>query len=444
MMGTLLIAIVAWGSTPASELRAALADLHQQPASLQATTRYVSLYNLPADRHEETAAVLSFVLNSASRSATIVRPAAVPGTSLLRWNLVDYAPQNEELKEFSQAYEALIAAEPYWHLRTQVIDPRNGKKIEVFTDGGWVGLDPAAQLRALTVSGGALTRADWLITQLGSTPHYYRFAGIPATEAEFFQLLGLDPEAIAKLRADEGANLVFSHITHKVRRVVRRQGPLGGAWQTYDVDRSTPERDPLRNPFDFVYDAGEHIAAKSNGLHLFALYDAQGKRQDTVPDVIAKDDSDPHGDGIVVPMISCVRCHVEDGLRPFENVQRRIPLRGATSPAVAERLAQFYGGAKLGRQLTRDQEDYAAAVRQAAEREPREVAASLGRIFKAYAYDLVTPEIAARELCLTGSLRSVLQNSDDPILLLLCEGVAVQRQQWESSFAQAAVLAWRP
>lgn len=145
-------------------------------------------------------------------------------------------------------------------------------------------------------------------------------------------------------------------------------------------------------------------------------------------------------------MLSCVRCHVEDGLRPFANDQRRL-LQGrvtlsAEQPENADRLAAFYLS-NIDRRLQRDRDDYAAAVAACTGgMTPAEAARALGEAYRAYVDDLVTPEQAARELGLSPTqLVAVLSASDDPVILALCEGLAVQRQQWESSYAQAAILA---
>jgi len=443
-MPLLEIAILLTCATPADEVRAALADIRSNvQVQDRCHTRYLSLYTFEPEARPRAAAIVSFVLNSVSRAATIVLPEPVPGTEgrLLRISLARYQLP-------ADAWEAIAAEDPYWHLRTRVADPQNGKVTEVFTDGGWVPLPEASRLRALSVSGGAVLRADFFVARAATTVDggfYYRLTGIADREAEFFNALGLNVKTIGQLRADEGANLFYSQVTRKVRRLVRRQGPLGGAWQSYDVETSTAERDPIRNPFRFTYDAAEHIAAQSNGLHRFALYDARGNRQESVPDRIAKDSSDPHGDGIVAPMISCVRCHVEDGLRPFSNDQRRL-LAGdldlfTEKPRDAERLAAFYD-TDLAKDLRRDREDYADAVAAATGgMASAEVAAALADVYRGYVHQLVTPEQAARELGVdVAAMIGRLSVSDDPVILALCDGIAVQRRQWEASFAQAAVL----
>lgn len=434
------------GGGPNADLRAALIDLSTHVAvELRPTTRYLSFSNLPAPRRRKAAAAASFVLNSVSRVDTIVPLQAVPETDdrLWRFSLQDYRLPAE-------VWEKAASLDPYWHLRTQVLEPsaQKARPVTVFTDGGWLELAAAATFREATGSGGALLRGDFFLTLATTTLDgglYYELAGIPETEREFFQLLGVDIDEIDRLRADEGANLIRSLVTFKTRRIVRRQGPLGGAWHTYDTIRSTPERDPLRNPFAFEYDAGEHIAAKRNGLHLYALFDAAGRRQASVPDVIAKDASDPHGSGIVLPMISCVRCHVEDGLRPFANDQRRMLEAGAElfaeRPSDAQRIAGFYL-ADLGKKLRRDREDFAAAVAAATGgRSTQEVTQELARIVHEYADDLVDSDRAAVELGVGKVvLQTALRAAHDSTLAALAVGIAVQRKQWESTFGEAALL----
>lgn len=429
---------------PASELAAAVGDLSRNVAPVDwRATRYVSIYHVTEQQRDEHLAVLSFVLNSVSRQARLIAPAVVDGTrgSLVRINLDDF-------KLPADTWEALVAdREPYWHITTEVLAPRTGKRTAVYTDGGWVNLDAARRLREATASGGAIVRGDWFITKATTPPHYFRLAGIGTTLADWHKLVGVDQRAIVAMRANHGANLITSGVTRKPRRISRWQGPAGGVWQTYDTFGDDPAKDPLRDPtLAGGYDASEHIAAKANGLHLFALFDAKGVRQDSVPDRLAKDDTDPHGDGVLVPMVSCVRCHVEDGLRPFVDDQQRL-LAGdvkllAADKDTAESLAAFYNAARLEKQTARDREDYAAAVAEATGgMTTKQLVAALTEVFGAYQNQLLTPERAARELGVE-SLES-LRASRDPILLALAAGISVQRQQWEASFAEAALLVIR-
>ena len=184
-----------------------------------------------------------------------------------------------------------------------------------------------------------------------------------------------------------------------------------------------------------------------NGLWRTALFNAAGRRQDAVPDRVAKDTSDPLGDGIVVPLVSCIRCHREAGLRPFVDDQTRL-LAGRVDlysydPDIVERAVEFYDEPRLQRQMQFDRQTYADAVRRATSgMKADEVADALAEVVRKHAYLPVTIEQAAREVGLEpAEFRNALSATRDPVILLLLEGRAVLRGQWESSFAEAALAA---
>ncbi|TXH49638.1 MAG: hypothetical protein E6Q97_22280 [Desulfurellales bacterium] len=417
--------------SPRDEVRAAVADLQANvPQQDWANTRYLSLANVPAEERKNVLAVVGFVANSVGRSANLHNPDEAG--DLVRVNLNRYGIA-------SPAWEALASdREPYYHIRTKVIDPRTKKETIVHTDAGHVGLENAAKLRAMTGSAGAILRADWFVVR-ATTDHYYSLAAIPDTLAGWYASLGVDAKTISALAANRGANLLRSGVTQKERRISRWQGPLGGTWQTYDSEATDdPRHSPFRFPgFDGEYDAIEAIATKANGLHQFGLYNRAGKRQDSVPDRIAKDDSDPAGDGVLVPMLSCVRCHTASGYRAFANDQAELlkHLKGHD----VDRLAAFYDTARLSKELARDQEDYDDAVAKATGgMAAKELPAALAKIVREYAYEQVTPEQAARDLGVANI--GVFIVSNDPYLLTLVDGKSINRDAWHGSFNEAATL----
>lgn len=450
----LLVILAAFGGGPVtppaeigrlvdSELAAAVADCEALPPGLQNGARYLSLANVDPEAVDAVVAAVNSTLNHVSRSATISRAVPVPGSNLLRWHVGAFAADASGLADFLAAYERMAITEPYWHVTTQAIPPAADKKAAkpeiVSTDGGWVSGPEAARLAELTGSRAALLRADWFVATSSAPPHYYALAGVPETRDEFLAGLGVDAGKLAALRANNAANLFHSGVTRKVRRVLRRQGPFGGAWETFDAAKSTPERDPFRNLGTPVFDAGEHIASKANGLHWFALFDAQGRRADSVPDVIAKDDSEPLGDGIVKPMVSCVRCHTEDGIRPFRDDMAALLASAVVlspDPLEIERIRALFNAARLQRNAVRDREDYAEAMRAATGVSAAEAAQALAATVRRYQFELVTPAIAAAELGLADV--AVFRGSSDPVLVALAAGLSVQRQQWETVFGEAA------
>lgn len=423
------------GANPASELQAAVADLRSVPQERWRTTRYLSFYNVPENERDSTRAVVGYVVNAVSRSSVIVSHA-------LSGNLVRL--DVGELRIPAATWESLASdREPYWHITTKAIDPTTKKVTTVYTDAGHVGLEAAKQLRDMTGSGGAIVRADWFVFRAMATSHYYNLAGVPDTSDGWYKSLGIDPKVIVELRANRGANIFRSGVTHKPRRLSRWTGPLGASWQTYDSrDDGRVETDPLRNPtFGGEYDASEHIAVKPNGLHLFGLYDGKGRRVDSVPDDIAKDDSDAAGDGRLVAAASCIRCHAESGLRPFANDLKSLTESGvdiALPAREVEALAAF--NRDLTKQLERDRDDYDTAIRQATggKLTAKELPAAFAKVIRDYAYEQVSQGQALREL--GAETLAPLLASNDPYVLAVGLGKQVNRVQYDQSFAEMATL----
>jgi hypothetical protein len=473
----LLLLIAALAQSPADEVRAAAADVETLPAVSRAGARYLTLYSVEPAKRRQAFQAASYVLNSLSRTRAISQPVLVSPT-LLRFSITQFAPRQEEFADRFSAWEKLAESDPYFHLRTEVAikaefppqrvnsrrkaeaaGPRNSAfrlspsaLKTVTTDGGWTDLSAVARLRVATHSAGALLRADYFVTQSTIPPRYYEFAGVSDNENEFLKSLGADQKVIDRLRANAGANLIISGVTAKPRRVVWLQGPLGGVYSTLDVERVDAARDPLRRPIsaagsDFQYDVSEWFAVAPNGLWRTALFNAAGRRQDSVPDKVAKDTSEPLGDGIVVPLVSCIRCHRESGLRPFADDQTRL-LAGRVDlysydPNLVQRAAEFYDEPRLQRQMQFDRQTYGDAVARATGgMSAGQLADALADVVRSHAYLPVTIEQAATEVGLEpAEFRSALSATRDPVILLLLEGRSVLRGQWESSFAEAALTA---
>lgn len=422
---------------PASEVRAAADHARTLSIGQASLTRFATLYNIPAEKRLATLRSLSYTLNAVSKNSRIVVPRKLRSSDIV---IIDLAAYGIDVA----VWESIVSdGEPYFHITTEVLV--GGQKKKVFTDAGHV-LEDAADLRRTTGSGGALVRADWLVVKLLTPPHYYTATAVPTTLDVWYKALGVDPKVVIALKANRGANMIQSGVTKKPRRLSRYQGTLGGVYQTYDSFGDDAAKDPLRNPsYESRFDAQELIAAKPNGLHVFALFDGEGKRQDAVPDRIAKDDSDPHGNGILQPAISCIRCHVEDGLRPFSNDQQNLDLKGvkiaSDSSVPQDDLVTFYDldrTGKLARQVARDREDYAAAVSQATGGlKSQELAETVAALFRTYEYDLVSPEAALLEL---GAVSlEPLKVTGDVYLMSLAAGRSIPRRAWEQSYSVAAL-----
>lgn len=466
------------GASPASELTAALKDCQAQPVEARPYLRYLTLYNVADKQRGPERSALSFALNSVSRSAVIIRPAVVSPT-LLRINLLEVAPGADNLAQWTAAWEAIAGDDPYWHVRSVVTHstaprPRRSvgsdddepkpapKKSKVYTDGGWLNPGDATALRAETQSGGAILRVDYFIQRATRPPHYYTLAGIPKNKNEWYSQLGIDAASIHLINANRGANLLRSGVTNQARRISRWPIPLGNGgavWNTYDSDNSRVEADPIRNPaFDSRSQAGEHIATRRNGLHEYALFDAGGNRINEVDPKLAVDDT-VHPGTALVAMVSCVRCHnlneKEYALRSFEDFQSKLLANGANlysnDPVLLESVRSFYGQqAALQKSLARDKEDYADAVAAATGGlHPVEATKAYADVVARYERTDIDALTALNELGLEAPIdgtspqamltKLIPGATSDPILLALGMGYAVQRDQWEASFAEAAL-----
>jgi hypothetical protein len=176
-------------------------------------------------------------------------------------------------------------------------------------------------------------------------------------------------------------------------------------------------------------------------------FNAVGRRQNSVPDRVAKDTSDPAGDGIVVPLISCIRCHREAGLRPFVDDETKL-LSGrvdlySPDPNIIQRAIEFYDEPRLDRQIRFDRETYTDAVARATDGlKPEELAQSLATLVRNHVYLPVSLKQACAEVGLARSeFQTALAATRDPVILLLLEDHPILRAQWESSFAEAALAA---
>ena len=458
MIATIL-ASLALCVTPAEATRAALADVQAREPHFRGQMRYVACEN------KDQQIAVAYLCNAISHNRIIRKPVVsgqwpVVGTNtpatghrtpatLLRIDLAAYANPRDArtYHALHAAWERLAADDPYFHVQTQVATPQGVKTVTV--DGGWTGLQAAATLRALTGSAGVVLRADYFVARVAAED-YYSWAGVPAKQIDFLTTQGVEKGVIEKLAADTAANLFRSGITHKPRRVVRLPAPQGSVWMTLDVDGESPDRDPVRNPVDvdgpagkqrFNFQASEIFYTRANGFWGVALYDAAGNRQASVPDRIAKDSEAQ--DGIVQPIISCIRCHEahgKAGLQPFTDDQHPL-LTGEAAilksylPEVAQRVGELYNPAKLNKEIERDREDYSTAVEAACGCSTQEAASALAGTFARYAFDGVSQAVAAAEAgCSPAEFAARCRASNDPITLALRSGKKVTRKAFEASY----------
>lgn len=405
--------------SPADSILAAHADLVKLPGNRE-YVRYLSLYNIPAEKRETIIRNLNGRCNLLSRQVDIKPVQIVPNThgSLVRINLLDY--------DWNVAvWEGLI--DPYF---STVVE----KKYEAYWEGGvwkddgryypsgsfkyykynrvqalapWLaeteeGARRVAEVSLWTRSKMPIVRADWFLRetaiQEGRKVGYYDFLGIK-NQKDFEKAVRFNAELASQL--EHRRSVVFSGIALQPRRIERTATVLGGLWRTFDNERAVDQNNPLKLlDDDFKFEATEQIAPLPNGLPAFYLGDNKGNRQNKAPDQIIGGDRTGHDNDTRLHIcLSCIRCH-------FGFAKNEMGVKEANFTKIGKlKSTDYYKFQELSRQYTRDiagpiQKDranYQAAIKTATGLEPFDFASDFAKIYAEYE-GAVTPERAAVDL----------------------------------------------
>lgn len=346
---------------------------------------------------------------------------------------------------------------------------------------------------------------------------YYRFANLRLNLFEkdglndFQRLLvdlGADYELVKQLKAKNSSVQFFSQVTGRERAVRYIQGierpASGGGSIVYTEDPSDEQvraaNSPIRNLLAFEFAASEVISSRrvGNGMLLFTLFNAAGAIQNSAPENVVCDHSSPRPYTRRLDACStCLRCH-------GPNRGHQIPLNdllALTSAGAdilddltsAEGLEEFFDQLVAEynwdpslpgprNPLVRSRDDFDAASFRATGAILRLAAAAAGErpvtivqqlspafgadiaceqyasYFAAYAYTLVTSQIALAELGYEVPseaeakklIRQVLPSQPpdgfgltllDPHIEALRAGIPITRSAWELVYADAALRA---
>ncbi len=477
-------------------------------------------------------AAVSFAINSViSRVPIIVTPDVLFDGQLLRIDLRKYCPDENDLINVIKSYDKL-SADPYFHLvesnyavpsgakrLTNPADPVGSKRFtfngnsffmqdenififknakwerypgkefidgSVFVYGSHVGLEQSSILLGLSKSSAVVTRYDYFLSRILTTLDgglYYELAGIQrnpkgkSAQDALLESLGSSESRVQTLKSDQRAALFKSRVTGRPRRIDIFQGEgvavsNGSGLITLTHDSKEGDilaiQDPIRNLLEFEDAARELIAEKSNGLHIFALFNSKGDLQDSAPDNVVKDHTipAPHTARLQCA-ISCIRCHGPlEGYQPFDNEVQKM-LSGLFDiyddvgskenvPETLTRLAGLYSG-DLNKVLRRGRDDYSDAAIRATygNYNVAQVSEIISEIFENYNYKEVDAYMACQELGIDAPAEEAVQYlieivrpkhilttgvvPEDPIIAALKTGLRVNRFQWELVYADAAI-----
>ncbi|QDT66570.1 hypothetical protein [Calycomorphotria hydatis] len=227
--------------------------------------------------------------------------------------LTVYAVDLRELDWSSRQWETLIARYPYAQKHDQL--PVSAELNQIAHD-----------VYRATQSEVPVVRAEWFIVYASRPPLYHELLGVPDTDMELEQKLGVSAQRNFLNAAVERAGFVRSGISSQNRLVERHANATSGYyWKSYDFkptsevgrvsDLLTLPLGPRfqANPFNdvaFVHDGGELIWRLPNGLQGYMLVDGKGGRIDAGPlDVVEDTNGRFSGSSEIVNGISCIGCH---------------------------------------------------------------------------------------------------------------------------------------
>lgn len=423
--------------TPNETMHTVLADLTRIGNPLGTPTqRYLDFSLFPPERRRRMAAAYSWFLNSINQTGVIfvLRP-VTPDYSIMAIDLLQLVEEEHQYRKLVAAWDKIAAIDPYFGITTLAEVDGKAKALRVY--GGWIEPKVAEGVSKLSFDQfrnaqpvGIVLQAPhflWHAATTGRNGFYYDLAGVPTDRDEYIRKFSIDPDLVRKNNGFIGATIVRSGVTRGPRQVLVVAGPYGGAWGTRDNAPAflQPNQDPFRFPLafgttidgkvvqQFHWAAEEWLALNKVGHWVPALFNGEGKLQQTVPDTIAKDPLSP--EGVLLPFISCCRCHTQmnrddNGLRSFRDdylILRRNGNLATPSPKDSKLISSLHNGGKVQRQVRWDREaHFDASVEATIDYQepqegqpvgltPAEAVAELAWVFEAYVYGTATREMIA-------------------------------------------------
>jgi hypothetical protein len=489
--------------TPNSSVNYAIKDLEsiqsvflnaippQDPKSATYKIRYLSLYNFQnnVELKRSKAKTVSFVINSLSKRKKSYIPVFVSGSNetLIRINLDDYGIDPKQWDELGRKGSGEKPRfEPWFHALAQKVNlvnvvpieeeievvervllgndirgnpvyqnktvkkkvPKQAdadtKKIEeVLVPAPW--LDPFAITHLYELSGSEfpILRADWFITNAMMEPAYHLLLGFGDDEKSFADFVGADEKLATKFRSQDKGVVVKSKVALNNRTLVRSPAQKGYYWVSHDTLKSVDDRNYAQNFLDEKFDATEIIATLPNGLQIYFIGDAKGKRLNKADNEIAHDYE--HSDGIVRSARSCITCHAT-GLQSIEDEIRIMSFFGAKNKTALitiddekrRRLEDLFDS-DLEKQIFKDRQIYADSIGLVTGWTPAVNAQSFKQAWEGYVEELLTKQNIANECGIpVEELDTYVKKSGDNLILgLLKDPIRpIRRDQWEKSFQQ--------
>jgi hypothetical protein len=441
VLALLCFGLVAADLPPYAIHQIAASDLRAVAAEARPYTRYLSLHGIPDAERDSFCVALDLALNGASIRGDLYRPRRVGGGLLVRLDLrglgwdrfsreveldklaklgVKLEFKTERDKQFYiDIWETIGYYEPYF----------------VATDAyrrGWLNpavvdaVEKVAHTRKLVVA------AHWLYPRLllerQDGGFYSQLLINPPVEADYEKRWGVFRQFLDNdIRARQGAAVIKSQVAYHPRELQFFASSTGHDQQWYsktlDYDKGdSAEQEPRESPAGTSKPvASEVLHSMANGLVGGSLWNGQGQQQAFAPQRVAEDQRPAH-EGVyycptktVFNRAKCYDCHDESrGMIGFDDniIKLIVPPRKDTGylvlaydPKVAAReglrIEEFYRKG-LRDKLNLYRTSYEARVKELTGQDCLAASRNLlkwyDRLTPVYAAELVTPEIARREM----------------------------------------------
>ena len=427
MLTTLALLLLAAAPT---DLDAALADRARYPALEHGYLYYVSTSHLAGEQRAKCDATLAFVVASSSPQQIIEKatPSEVQA-GLYRLDLRD-------LKWDWRQWHKVLAKYPYNRRPDQLP---------------------------------LVIRADWLVLQLVDTTQsnaYYTllYGRDDLTRDDFLKAWGVNNDRSNHFGIITKSTAASGPAVSGIRLIENRPTTTrGSAWGTRDSATIDAKSDPLEHLDNaFAHQAEEWLVAmpkqslttgRRGSLLAAWLNDAKGKRQEEAPPSIVTDHLGFRGQRAIRNWGSCVGCHATGINDPGVSELRSYIAAGvdiyATPKKLQEQIELFHLS-DAGKQIARDNEDFAAGVAMCNGLSGEANAEAFAGTIEGYDRD-VTLEVAAAELYTTpAELRLALAWASQSGLRLgarlsgLAHDRPLSRAAWEDHWyaAYTAVQMW--
>lgn len=406
-----------------------------------------------------------------SRSGVIQQPTYIANGWIQRWDLRQLVQTDVQLKNITAVWDGLGSQEPYF--------PIAGVSVSSFKK--------LAQFETVVGVQYPVYRTDWFVSKALSSidgGKYLEFRGFSNLKSDD----GRTPEEIALARfgvfeqaakdvdGDRRVGMFQSQVTGKARSVIALNGLVGFAWITEDLfDEDTEAiNHPIYNLLENQVRGHEIIIELPNGLHAFLITDDKGNVLDEAPPNLVADHRipAPHTKRLQGGAISCIRCHASgQGLRDCANdVQKLLAgplavlgdLNDKTGFAYDE-IATRYAGRKFERSLVLGRLNYQDAVDDVTNgtMTVEEIAELVSSMYAGMRYELVTAEVALKELgfklvddeekpvnpsAIMAQLVEVNPTlTEDPSIAALFAGIPIRRTDFERVYGELLIrsIEWR-